>query len=227
MTPQQEAILDRLMAATISRDWSGGPLHVAALAMDPAFQLPANRDMRRQIELSRRMGFSRLFCEAMHGANAGLANEDDRRKLAITVFSVLSPKAPPRKIAAALARDVAIWMAFRAHELVCSGPCELREHITARVTEYREGRQVTGGPSLSPTSYSYRVAYPARCATFPAWKGDRVFLNCAASYCSVTALWHLHKGLQAQNPPSRVPRRRGSPPAPRPRSAGPTARRNC
>jgi hypothetical protein len=188
MTPLQDAILDRLMAARITRDWSGGPMHVAATVIDAAFKLPPGRDMKRQIALSRIMGFSRLFCEAMHGANAGLADEDDRRKLAITVFSALPPKDKSLKVKGTRALDIAVWMAFRAHALVCTGPCELQDYVNARVT---------GEPPRLPVFHPRDLP---RCPIFSSWKGERVSRNCPAAHSSVAALWHLDKSLSARSP---------------------------
>jgi hypothetical protein len=142
MTDLQEAIRDRLMVATISREWANGPLHIAALAQDPNFELAENRYNRRTNQLIKRMNWPRLFCLAFHGANAALDNEEDRRALALAVFEKVSPRARQKPVPKWRTFEVAAWMATRVHPLACPGPCPLHKEMAALVEDIRANKDV-------------------------------------------------------------------------------------
>jgi hypothetical protein len=139
MTDLQDAICDRLVAARVSKHWVNGTIHVAALVIDPGFQLTGGSDRDRPMQLARRLGWPHLFCDAFHGANAALRDEDDRRKLAVSVFSAVpTKKYGPLHYKAA--REAAAWIAHHIHPIVCSATCPLHERMVVFVEDYRRGR---------------------------------------------------------------------------------------
>jgi hypothetical protein len=137
MSAAQEIIRDRLVVATISRGWQNGPLHIAAQALDPAFELADNKYNRREHQLLGAMKWPRLFGLAFHGANAGLAEEEDRRALALAVFEKVAPRTRYQQTPVRLTCEMAIWMAVRAHVLACSDTCPLHRAVAAYLKEYQ------------------------------------------------------------------------------------------
>jgi hypothetical protein len=135
MNAIQDAICDRLVGARISRDWVNGPLHVAALVIDPDFKLASGQHDRRPSQLVTKMNWPRLFCYAFHGANAGLAEEEDRRTLAITLFREIAPRTKQKRIPLKQTCSVAAALAVRVHPLVCPGPCPLHEAVTSYLSD--------------------------------------------------------------------------------------------
>jgi hypothetical protein len=137
MSAVQEIIRDRLVVATISRGWQNGPLHMAAQALDPAFELAENKYNRREHQLLGVIKWPKLFALAFHGANAGLAEEEDRRALALAVFEKLAPRTGRKQTPVRLTCELASWMAVRAHALACSDACPLHRAMAAYVKEYQ------------------------------------------------------------------------------------------
>lgn len=126
MTGLQDDICDALVGAPLTRLWVGGPLHVAALVVDPGLG-PVGTGASRGGQLARTLGWPSLFCEAIFGANAALEHEADRRSLAITLFANVPLPCPGRLRRAAPGLGVACgtWAALRAHPLACFETCPL------------------------------------------------------------------------------------------------------
>src|SRR5262249_43010301 len=143
MTDLQDAICDRLAGAKVSRDWANGPLHVAATVIVPGFELAENRYGHRQGQLIKTMGWPRLFCYAVHGANAGLASEDDRRSLAIHLFQQVAPRKKQPRVARRTSCEVACWAAVHAHPLACPVKCPLHQAASALAEGYLAGETPT------------------------------------------------------------------------------------
>lgn len=142
MTELQDEICDRLVGQKVGPNWIGGPLHVAALVLDPAF-VPATRGDTRPGQFARALGWPVVFCEALIGANSVLPTETERRALAITVFGrVPTGPAAPRAPAAALA--VALPLAERAalaaHGAACGPDCPLHAALDSAARAARAGK---------------------------------------------------------------------------------------
>src|SRR5262249_57237296 len=109
----------------------------------PGFELADNRYGRRQGQLVRTMGWPRLFCYAVHGANAALASEEDRRSLAIHLFGQVAPRKKQLRLPTRRSCEVACWAAVHAHPLACSADCPLHQAVAALADDYLAGRQTT------------------------------------------------------------------------------------
>jgi hypothetical protein len=160
MTDLQDAICDRLAAATITRDWANGPLHVAAGVIDPQFELAENEYNRRQSQLIARMNWPRLFCMAFHGANAALASEEDRRTLAIHLFQQIEPRSKQGRVSRRKNCEVACWAAVHVHPLACSAECPLHQGVAPLADDYRSGKE----PSQTRLNQCKRLL--RRCPSF-------------------------------------------------------------
>jgi hypothetical protein len=163
MTDLQDAICDRLAGAKISRDWANGPLHIAATVIQPGFELAPGTHNRRQNQLIKRMNWPRLFTLGLHGANAALAAEEDRRALAIHVFQQVAPRSKQGRVPRRKNCELACWAAVWAHTLVCATDCPVHQAITPVVEEYLAGKKQSWS-QLQEARPKLR-----RCATY---KGD-------------------------------------------------------
>lgn len=131
MNDLQDEICDRLVGQKIGPNWVGGPLHVAALVIDPKFE-PATRADTRPGQFARAVGWPVVFCEAVIGANAVLRSEDERRSLAISLFSRVPPVRPGGRVvplSGTLSRPAVAWAVLRGHESACGVDCPL--HVAA------------------------------------------------------------------------------------------------
>jgi hypothetical protein len=141
MTDLQDDICDRLVGQNIGPNWVGGPLHVAALVIDPTF-IPETRGDKRPSQFARAVGWPVVFCEAVIGANAVLGKEDDRRSLAISLFTRLPPVRPGQgavPIPAGLSRAAVEWAVLRGHELACGVDCPLHGSAVAALQSLAAG----------------------------------------------------------------------------------------
>ncbi|MBY0526869.1 MAG: hypothetical protein K2R98_25980 [Gemmataceae bacterium] len=119
MTNEQEIILDRLMGVEkIGVQWRTGPLGVAALAI-------GNQWPRNGACVSRALGYPGVLCYAIHGASGVLKTIDDRRRLAISLFAAVPPRAKVKRLPRRRSAEVAIWAALRVHPLTHEGECPL------------------------------------------------------------------------------------------------------
>ena len=146
MTDLQDAICDRLVGASIGPNWIGGPFHVAALVSDPKFE-PWHRSDGRPGQYARMVGWPVDFCEAVTGANSVLESEDDRRSLAISLFSRVTPPGPVEKSAPVrrkLRTSAAAWAVMRGHESACGVDCPLHREAKAGLAKVEEGEKWPG-----------------------------------------------------------------------------------
>ena len=145
MTDLQDDICDALVGARIGPGWVGGPLHVAALVVDPAF-VPWHRPDGQPRHVARTVGWPLVFCEAAMGANLVLKTEAERRALAITLFSRI-PVAPAGGKASAMpgarSRPAAAWAVLRGHESACGLHCPLHAATLAVLADAGAGRAWT------------------------------------------------------------------------------------
>jgi hypothetical protein len=141
MTDLQDEICDRLVGAKIGPNWVGGPLHVAALVLDPSF-VPAGRGSSRPRQFARAVGWPVAFCEVLIGANAALPTEDDRRSLALALFAKVLPlRAGGRvkTVARSVSQAAAAWAVLRGHEAACGVQCPLHEEAAAALLKTEAG----------------------------------------------------------------------------------------
>jgi hypothetical protein len=140
VTDLQDLICDRLVGSRISRDWAEGPLHIAARVLVPGFHLARSGHNRRSSQLVSTLKWPRLFTFAFHGANAALAEEEDRRTLALTLFRTFAPRAKPMRVPTRRNAETAARLALRVHPLVCPGPCPLHQAMTDLVNDFLADR---------------------------------------------------------------------------------------
>jgi hypothetical protein len=182
VTDLQDQICDGLVGQKIGPNWVGGPLHVAALVIDPTF-VPEARGDKRPGQFARAVGWPVVFCEAVIGANAVIGNEDDRRSLAISLFARVPPVRPGQRVLpmpGTVSRPAAVWAVLRGHESACGVDCPL--HATAVAAAEAVA---AGGAWRDP--FRGRVA----CRTAPGKENTRVAPASPAAHHAVVALRYL------------------------------------
>lgn len=182
MTGDQDEICDRLVGSKISKNWVGGPLHVAALVLDPSF-VPSPRNDSRPRQFARAVGWPVTFCEGITGANAALSNEDDRRSLAIAIFSRVHPHRPGKRapsIPARITHEATQWAALRAHESACGMDCPLHQAALVMLNA------VEGGGTWATI---FRT--DSECKTAPRMHHVRVSPSSSAAHHAVVAMRYL------------------------------------
>src|SRR5262245_25537350 len=118
MTDLQQRILDTLADQWIGVDWPDGPLTIAAKAVGGRKRIQfgqTDNDRGAKSEIAQRLGYPVLLCEAIQGANRGLKDEDDRRRLATTLFGTLGVSGSIRKLSSLEQNRIAARTAIRAH----------------------------------------------------------------------------------------------------------------
>jgi hypothetical protein len=135
MNAFQEVILDQLMAADRIGDyWHGGPLALAVDALRTA-GLTTHQDPARAL------GYPEELCQALQGASKIFESMDERRTLAISVFTEIPPRerGPRRSLRQQV--EGALWSVRRARSLVSQrgGPAETAEAVIA---QYLAGQTV-------------------------------------------------------------------------------------
>jgi hypothetical protein len=183
MTDLQDAICDHLVGTAVSPHWVGGPLHLAALVIEPGFTLSQRGNRFKERQLAQAVGWPLTYCEAIHGANSGLRSEEDRRALAISVFSAVRPR-QSATVVGKVSRDAAAWTCSKVHPLVCGQDCPLHVAALAVVTAYREGRPFTD-PFAEGTC----------CRLFTGSERERVVPESPAGHHSVVAYRYLFQAL--------------------------------
>lgn len=150
MTEAQEIILDRLMVEEmIEAKGESTPLGLAFQALDGC--LSGRR------EFTRTLGFPPILRQALHAANATLERTDDRRELAITVFSVVAPRRKSPALGRQRQIEVALWGALRVHPLVCRAACPHAASIEKSVkhalaTRRASSLKLPSGPVCCPAA---------------------------------------------------------------------------
>jgi hypothetical protein len=133
MNEYQEAILDTLMVAErIGNRWEPGPLPLAVQALK-------NAGLTRRHEPRAALGFPLVLCAAVEGASTTIGSVDDRRLLAISLFSEVRPrKRAPRLDNERLVR-ANLWSIRRVPSYCDPGNASLAEIIDLH-EEYLAGR---------------------------------------------------------------------------------------
>jgi hypothetical protein len=187
MTDLQDEICDRLVGAKVGPNWVGGPLHVAALVIDPSF-VPAVRGDKRPGQFARAVGWPVAFCEAVIGANAALGAEADRRALAISLFTRVPPARRSARAApaAAGARPAAAWAVLRGHESACGAGCPLHRAAVAALAAVDAGRKWPG-----------LFVRGTDCATAPKKWDARVAPTSPAAHHAAVAMRYLDGAMQS------------------------------
>jgi hypothetical protein len=145
MTDLQEAIVDRLMVVKrIGVQWANGPLGLAIEALKA-------RKMVGRADVTDTLGYPMVMCKALHNASNNLQSADDRRKLAITFFTAVAPRASAPRLTPKQHVRVALWCGQRAHLFVCRADCAFFTGVRERVDGYLAGGQLPdGGESVPP-----------------------------------------------------------------------------
>ncbi len=188
MTELQDEICDRLVGVNVGPEWAGGPLHTAALVIDPAFTLDHRPDSRPR-QIAKALGWPGLFVRAAAGANGVLTDEADRRALAVTLFARV-PTGQPVPTPVNICRDAASWACLRAHESACGTACPLHGAAVAVVAAAAVGpgwRHPFTGP----------VAGRTDCRSAPGLHGRAVTPNSSAAHHAASAIRYLFSALAA------------------------------
>jgi hypothetical protein len=190
VTDLQDEICDRLVGSKIGPYWVGGPLHVAALVIDPSF-VPSSRGDNRPGQFARAVGWPVVFCEAVVGANAVVGSEADRRSLAISLFAQVppfNPAQPVRPMPGSVSRPAAAWAVVRAHESACGTDCPLHKALVAALAAVE-----AGGKWRSP------FARGTDCQTAKRKRNARVTPKSPAAHHAVVAVRYLDEMMVDQD----------------------------
>jgi hypothetical protein len=130
MNAALEAIFDQLIGA-------GDDTFPAEMPLT-AFVLRVLRDagLTSRTDPSMALGHPKLFGAALDAASSVLPALEDRRQLALTVFTDVPLRAKPPIISAQQYLELALWGARRAHPLVCRADCPWVE-VVVRYVERR------------------------------------------------------------------------------------------
>ena len=133
MTDQQEIILDRLMGSDkIGRYWTTGPLALAVRALQ-------EKKLTSKKDAAQALGYPGVLCHAIQGASSFLKTVDERRTLAVTVFTDVPPHPQVPRLARRRSVELALWCALRVHPLAHRDQCEFAQLVVRRVKEYLDG----------------------------------------------------------------------------------------
>jgi hypothetical protein len=182
MDHRQEIILDRLVGAKrIGVQYRSGPLGIAVEALVEK-KLVHRRDAKAAL------GFPKLMCQGIQGANNHLPGIEERRSLAISFFSAVKPHEKPPRLTARRHAEIVLWAARRVHPLVCREDCP---YLLAVV------RWMAANPSAA--AVPREVDDEAGCS---AWTnpGVRNHRRGTASYQAIRALNYVHVTVTASRP---------------------------
>jgi hypothetical protein len=143
MTDLQQRILDKLNDASIGVDWPDGPLTLAARVVGGRKRIQfgqTDNDRGAKSEIARRLGYPVLLCEAIQGANRGLKDENDRRRLATTLFGTLGFGGAIPKLSSQEQNRIALRMVIRTHPYVCHPDCA----VPAALADLLASHAITG-----------------------------------------------------------------------------------
>jgi hypothetical protein len=161
MNDLQEVIIDSLIGAPASAfETASGPIDIALKALKEA-QLTRRKDPAMVL------GYPKLLCAAFSGASAGLASVDDRRQLAVTIFSDLPPRPQAPILSSRRVVEIALWSAQRVHPLVCRADCPHLESVSKNIIKELDNPAGSWSHVLSHTPFRQQCA--ADYSGFPKW----------------------------------------------------------
>src|SRR5262249_2657864 len=91
---------------------------------------------RGREKLTSLLGYPLCLCQALDTANSLLATVDDRRKLAITFFSEVTPRAQATRLTPQQHVRAALVWAQWVHPLVCTPDCPRTAVVVQRLNGY-------------------------------------------------------------------------------------------
>jgi hypothetical protein len=137
MTDLQDMILDRLVGTKVGKNWPDGPLAIAAEVVGGVKPIKfglTDMDRGAKSEISKRLGYPVLLCEAIQGGNRGLPGEDDRRSFAMNVFRTIPIAGRLPRLRVQAQNRIAGRLAIRAHSYLCDRPdCPLPRSLAELV----------------------------------------------------------------------------------------------
>ena len=148
MNPFQEVILDRLVGAG-SDEFTDelGPLAMAFQALIDAGLIEADASA-----LS--LGYPLLLSAALDSGIAMLWEVEDKRQLALQVFSAVPPRPDVTEMPAQQQIKAALWCAQRVHPLVCRADCPYLLDAAAEVAHHCEGTPRAEEAAAGPRSFA-------------------------------------------------------------------------
>lgn len=132
MTDLQDLVLDKLVAATLGRDLPDSPLTVAAQLLEGKrpIKFGGKFNDSTMSEIACRLGWPVFLAEGVQGGVRALADEEDRRRFAMTLFRVLPVGGTPPKVSKPDMARIVARAAVGVHPLVCKERgCEWPKHI--------------------------------------------------------------------------------------------------
>lgn len=134
MTDLQDLILDRLVGAKLGANLPDSPLRVAAELIEGKRPIEFGKSYNdaAMTEIARRLGWPVLLAEGVQGGVRALAEEDDRRRFAVTVFRMLPVGLQQPKLNKLDQARVAAAAAAVVHPFVCATPkCQWADVLLA------------------------------------------------------------------------------------------------
>lgn len=121
MTDLQDILLDKLVGSAIGQNWKDGPFHVAAelIPGKPMKFTGQHGDTTAKNAIASRLGYPLMLLEAGQGAMLVLEEEDDRRAVAMGLFSTVEPGKKQKPRPEEVYRLAAVAVARHAHRLLC------------------------------------------------------------------------------------------------------------
>jgi hypothetical protein len=151
-----DAILDRLVGTPIGRNWTDGPLRIAAEVLAGKPLAMETYHAKHRTMMARLIGWPNLLCEGFQGA-VGLLEEDGRRRLAVSFFSAVPPRGKPYRIKSGAPLAAMTELVRRTHPLVCDADCARCAAFLRLADEYREQGPVTQEQVRSAWGYHCNV----------------------------------------------------------------------
>jgi len=148
MNPFQEVILDRLVGAGPDEFTEHlGPLGLAFQALVDAGLIAAHASA-----LS--LGYPLLLSSALESAGAMLRGIEDKRQLALAVFTAVPPRPVVAPLPARRQITAALWCARRAHPLICRADCLFLKDAIAQIAHHCDGVPLAADAAARPRFFA-------------------------------------------------------------------------
>jgi hypothetical protein len=124
MTDLQDLILDKLVGSKVGANLPDSPLTIAASLIESKRPIAFGKSHNdaAMSEIARRLGWPVLLAEGFQGGVRALKDEEDRRRLAMTVFRVVQVGGPQPKLTGPEQAKIAAAAAVAVHPFVCTKP---------------------------------------------------------------------------------------------------------
>ncbi len=130
MNALQEVILDRLIGAP-RKDFEThvGPVGLAVQALVDASMVSRGADPHL-------LGYPLMLLSALDGACSMLRAVEDQRRVAISVFTAVTPSVEPMSWLSRKFISTSLWCARRVHPLICRAECPFLEDAVGQIDRY-------------------------------------------------------------------------------------------